>query len=335
MMESREQIRRIIKEIEIEEKGRRKVCQEIRKRIREKNFEEKWSLADKCIIKKMKPAELSNKSIAGVDGGIILRRIGEIDLAIVRVSCVVFRYGSSGKLESVIYYPSRNPSTRFHWWKSSSTREAQVRASLRRQLEELSVARDFLDVAGEDVDYLLMDGSLLPQEDGRSTEEYRELMNVLSETISLSKKRGVELVGVVEDSKSRSFTKMLSEMFPEFKDVLSSSFDVFLLNWLLKKGERTGSFYFREEMGVKGMYLKPVEDDLPLRVEFLGDPDQISSTIYSLSSVHKSYAYPSVLIEADKMAKLSEDEGKTIYYEVMRMGGERLIPRRERRPFQW
>jgi hypothetical protein len=117
---------------------------------------------------------------------------------------------------------------------------------------------------------------------------------------------------------------------------------------VLKKGERTTSFYYASPLGFfsnqfskefnlrefASFYIKLSEFDSPLRVDFLNDKkdaaDRISS-ILSCLTVSEEYSMPSVLIEADIRARLSEKNLEIFYRELAGKLGFLSSVRKERR----
>jgi hypothetical protein len=88
-----------------------------------------------------------------------------------------------------------------------------------------------------------------------------------------------------------------------------------------------------------------VDYDQPTRIEFLNpehaEPlktaDKISSVLYPLSSHHRRYGIPSVLIEADARAKIHDYDLEFIYSQLLDKIGQTsslLRLRRDRRPFR-
>jgi len=111
--------------------------------------------------------------------------------------------------------------------------------------------------------------------------------------------------------------------------VLSVTTDTLFLYYLLKKGERTEHFNYSKSAGelpvfkdlgdkwksaINVMYLRAVEYDRPLRLDFLANDkdrdaaNRIAALIWHISKQNRTYAYPSVLIEADARAKLKEQD---------------------------
>jgi hypothetical protein len=77
-----------------------------------------------------------------------------------------------------------------------------------------------------------------------------------------------------------------------------------------------------------------------LRVEFICKDglkecaDKISSVVYAISSLHKEYSYPSVLIDADMRAGLKPDEISIVYDRLIDRLGTKIRMRRNSRPFK-
>ena len=136
---------------------------------------------------------------------------------------------------------------------------------------------------------------------------------------------------------------------------LEHSSDTLFLDYMLKQKERTFSFRYSaspaknqvlKDLGdwaskILSFYIKPVEGDRPLRVEFLSNSgasyDEVASIVCGLCSLNKNYAYPAVLIEADLRAAISPQEAEhEISFLRSRLGKDNpLMPlRRNSRPFR-
>ncbi len=170
------------------------------------------------------------------------------------------------------------------------------------------------------------------------------------------------LAGVVEDSRGTKFCGIVNEKIlskvshasvPELKGILEKTRDTNLLYWILQEGERTDVFPYSDrakehpvmkdfqEFGDKifSFYMKTAKFDRPIRIDFLGEKEQaekFASVIFSISSHHSGYGLPSVLIEADQVAKLAEDDIDNIYEQILTQTGS--LPsifklRRDMRPF--
>jgi hypothetical protein len=158
---------------------------------------------------------------------------------------------------------------------------------------------------------------------------------------------------VIKDSRSKRFIEIVSKRFQGEPGFLHTS-DTNFLHFLLEAGERTCAFPYSsspakhqvlKDLGkwaekILSFYLKPVEGDRPLRVEFLSGQkpfSEIAQLIYSISCLNKSYAYPAVLIEADLRAALGSEELERAYASLFAKIGRTsaiLRLRRNSRPFR-
>ncbi len=213
-----------------------------------------------------------------------------------------------------------------------------------------------------------------PPKSSRIYEDYRKLMGECRDLFRKSRESGTCLIGVIEDSRGDSFCRMLrddianrleqvTDQAPEsdLKDVLEKTRDTGLLFWMLKKGEKSITFpYSRDpekhpvlrDLGDEGrdilsFYLKTAEHDRPVRVDFLKgaggsgtdeacSEERVASVLLSISGQHPGYGLPAPLIEADNVAKLSEDEINNFYSRVLSFTGTSpgmMRLRRDQRPF--
>ncbi|HDI02908.1 MAG TPA: DNA double-strand break repair nuclease NurA, partial [Candidatus Aenigmarchaeota archaeon] len=314
-----------------------KNLEEERKRLAEflreiKEFElEKDSRAveDKLSVKVGK-VELDNLRFVGVDGGLAKRSYHSLDLILVRAVGVIFDY-RKGKLDSVSYFPSVSPTPKLRIVHDASENDFQYIASFERINAEINVLKACLE---KNPSILLADGSIAPHpsdQPKKGTAVYEEYKKLLDNYKSLYRSSaGALLAGVVEDSRSSTFSEYISDKIlsqikskrvEELKRILRKTRDTNLLYHVLNKGER--SFVMRmnpnADLGDYGknlylFYLKTTEFDRPVRVEFYasGDPirvaDRIAALLFSVSSENQEYGLPPVIIEADGRAKISEGE---------------------------
>ena len=139
------------------------------------------------------------------------------------------------------------------------------------------------------------------------------------------------------------------------KLILSKTKDSNLLTYTLNQGERSLVFPYSsnsqqhpilrefedEKNQVFVFYLKTAEFDRPIRIDFLADKgivdiaNRISAVLLALAG-HSSYGMPSILIEADQRAKLSEQDLEMFYYDILNRAGNiasLFEQRRNQRPF--
>ncbi|MBI5047143.1 DNA double-strand break repair nuclease NurA, partial [Candidatus Micrarchaeota archaeon] len=157
---------------------------------------------------------------------------------------------------------------------------------------------------------------------------------------SKTKEKNCILCGVIKDSRSRRISKQFSV----------NCSDTVLCSYLLEAEEMTIEMDYENSgdsnnlhkqkntlsKDVKFFYIKPSNDDLPLRIEYLASEEQmvdrLAFTVYSLCSISPSFAYPAVLIEADMRAALDQKEILAIQNSLFSIDRKPL--RRNSRPFR-
>ena len=324
-------------------------------------------ILDEKIINKVSDSTFKSFNILGVDGGIIKHSYHGLDLMLMRSVGVNFEY-SDGKLKNVKYYPTSNPVPNPKIIIDSfSDIELNSCYNFERQIMEVQSAIESMKKFKPNITFL--DGSIIPHYIPRPDnpilkEYYNNLIDTYKSLFELSAKEGIILAGVIEDSRGVKFCDILmrlvlsqvdSELSKELKLVLEKTKDSNLLYYALKRGERTCVFNYSKNPSVHpilkefeemnrsfySFYIKTVDFDRPLRVDFLGlgnDLDLVEklSCILMQTSGHSSYGLPSVLIEADQRAKLSEKDLDMFYSDLInRIGNVSTLfkMRREMRPF--
>lgn len=324
-------------------------------------------ISDVQIINKC-PAELKDKvSVVGVDGGIVKHSFHGLDLMLLRATGVNFVY-ENGNLDGVFYYPSSNPFPKPKIVvETLSDIEFNLCSNIERQIIEVNTTIKSMEKMKPDI--VLMDGSVIPQyvfnPDNQEVKgKYKKLIGAYSELYKKAKKTKTVLAGVVEDSRSSKFSEMLNkkllnemrtELSKEMASILEKTKDSNLLFYTLEKGERTCVFNYccsgntqpiiKEFKGMEkdffSFYIKTVDFDRPLRIDFLGNGnelkivDEIAPVLLNTSG-HSGYGLPAVLIEADQRAKLSEKDLDMFYFDLINKVGNissLFKMRREMRPF--
>lgn len=298
-----------------------------------------------------------NCVFAAVDGGLGDRQFHGVDLVIGRAVAAKFQY-SDGKLIAYSYHPSKRPRSDVAARTGLDAHELTWFKSLFRLRLELSSA--IAAIEKWQPAYLLLDGSVAPlvsdkpSEDSELNGMYLEVVELYRKLYSCAAANKCSLVGITKDSRGRRFVEMLSKHIGEEKSHIAHASDTAFLDVLLQGGERTFAFgYSRhpssnpvlKDLGewagkIVTFYLKPIEGDRPLRVEFLSTGatfSEIASAISGISSSHPHYAYPPILIDVDLCAALEANEVERVVRDLnARLGGKRpLLPlRRDSRPFR-
>ncbi len=252
-------------------------------------------------------------SVCAVDGGLISFTMHGMDILLIRSAGVNFIYENSS-LKNHSYYPEKHPEPMIEFRNALDEYDIGVYKSLTRLKSELTCAIEVIEKYKPDL--MLIDGSLLPlPTDKPNTESelkelYEEVLSLYNKLFDLCSSINCQLCGIIKDSRSKRLSKTFG---------INCS-DSILCNYLLSKGERTNFFVYgkneiKNSEKIKFFYIKPSEEDIPLRVEFLDQNNSeqiIPSLIYSLSAISSSFAYPAILIEADLCAALDEKEAEKI-----------------------
>lgn len=322
------------------------------------DFEKDSRIMEDRLSVPVKKKELKKARFAGVDGGLAKRPYHSLDLILTRAVGAVFDY-QDGRLSSVSYCPSPNVTPRLKMIHDASESDFQYIACFERLKTEIETLKKCMDM---NPTLLLADGSLVPHpsdQPKKSSRIYSEYQEVIDSYKSLYRKAGGSLLaGVVEDSRSSSFSEYISKkILGQIKSkkvndlikILSHTRDTNLLFHVLNTGERSFVMRmgYRKELGDYGrniylFYLKTTEYDRPVRIEFYtpGDPvkmaDEIAGLIFTVSSQNQEYGLPPVLIEADTRAKIKDGELDIIHSHIVDKVGD--LPslyrlRRDRRPF--
>lgn len=317
----------------------------------------------------IKPAELNNIKICGVDGGFLKKEYHGMGLILRRAVAAAFTY-ENNKLAKHEYFPSSRPMPEpIITGPEFPASEFNILANLKRV--ELELDTTIAAARQLHPEVLVADGSIvlyptsMPDKKSKVYSVYTEIIEKYKELYEFCSKKNILLVGAVEDSQGKRYlselkgrlaemSKVLPEEFrrelPALAKVLDNTTDTLFLYYFLKAGQRTESFDYsslRAELPIlrdlgkwagslKSMYIKAVEYDRPLRLDFIGDADRIASIIFEISRQNRSYSYPSVLIEADARAKLQEHEidiFKSAINEKIGRNPSLFELRRELRPF--
>jgi hypothetical protein len=317
------------------------------------------------IIVKSEKHPLDEIRIAGVDGGLGKDSFHGVDLILLKAIGVLFEF-KDGKLKGVDYYPESLPSPIPNVILDPfSELELEFSSNMQRQMLEVETAIETIKKFKPDL--ILLDGSIIPhyvQKPESSSllfQIYQQMIESYKELFRNVRENKTILAGVIEDSRGARLCEILNQklvMVPEIKEakvLLEKTKDTNLLAYALNYGERTFAFSYSSkpdehpilrEFGeiskqFYSFYLKAAEFDRPIRVDFLANSntketaDKISSILLATCN-SQTYAFPSVLIEADLRARLTEREMEEFSLELKnRLGNVAglLELRRRGRPF--
>jgi hypothetical protein len=322
---------------------------------------------DEKIINIVPNRAFKSMNVLSVDGGIVKHSYHGLDLMLMRSVGVNFEY-SDGKLVNVSYYPDPNPLPDPRIILDSfSDIELNSCYNFERQIMEINSVIAATEKFKPDI--VLLDGSIIPHyvpkpDNPILVEYYQNVIKTYSSLFETANRMNIILAGVIEDSRGVKFCDILSrlvlsqvesEIANELKLILEKTKDSNLLYYALEKGERTCVFNYSKNPEVhpilkefekmdnsfQSFYIKTVDFDRPLRVDFLNSGNA-TDVVEKLSCMlmqtcgHSGYGFPSVLIEADQRARLTEKDLDMFYSDLLNKVGNistLFKMRRETRPF--
>lgn len=287
-------------------------------------------------FKQVAENDLEKIAVAGIDGGIIKKNMHGMDLLLLRTAGVVFFF-ENGKLKEAKYFPQPIPEpVPQASFDPFSDIEFQLHANMKRQIAEVNTAIEVAEKFSPDI--LLVHGSIVPhytsKAEGLLLQTYEEMIAAYKKLFS----QKVLLAGVVEDSRGKRFCDVISEkvkLNSEQQILLQKTRDTNILTYLLKLGERTFAFPYAEKNHfilkefpefaerISTFYMRTAEYDRPIRIDFLGSEDEaekISSIVLPLVK-NSEYGIPSVLVEADQRAKLSDKDFDIFFSDLINKVG--------------
>ncbi len=338
--------------------------------------EEKSGPVESQLVYPVEKESLKDLKIAGVDGGVLSKPLHGLDLILVRAVVSIFQYENGELEDVGYHPSEVPAPELVNVHEPLDSKELDMFTGLKRQFTELQKAKEVLENYDLDVlmlDGSIVPQYIHNSSKEKTRKLYKELIETYSQVYRKATRKNVQLIGAVEDSRSTRlasifkreiFPKILEhanlsqeklEKFNQNKEVLVHSRDTAFLDYLLDAGERSFTFKYSKAPStllkdlqpwskrIRAFYMKPVKYDRPTRVEFLTNPknpkkriEKTASLVNSLSASHEACALPSVLIEADARAALSQEEITILRDSI----ADQLEPstmmdlRRERRPFK-
>ncbi|NVM31119.1 MAG: DNA double-strand break repair nuclease NurA [Candidatus Helarchaeota archaeon] len=336
-------------------------------------------IIEREFIHEVRPADLHGMQIVGIDGSIISKSLHGVDLMLTRAVAVLFKMQKEKPV--VQYFPNVAPNPKLVFnLDIFSGLEIDILNSLARIEEEIQLA---IEMAPRNPDVILLDGSIIPlildkpPSSSALNQKYVDIIGKYEELFEKCLEHDVLLAGVIKDTRSTRFMHILGKVLPvliskipelqgvreiDYRPIIHQTLDATFLFRFLEPGERSFTFKYSESASkhailkdftkrdwsemIFSFYLKPVQFDLPTKVEFLAPLNpikyakRIASVILPISNQHAEYGVPSVLIEADARARLFENDLDYVYdslsHAVSTSGFSTLLMklRRDKRPFR-
>ena len=267
-----------------------KGCEERRKKLASKLAELAKSFESKEVVEKslVLPVEKAtlNETIAGIDSGFVSTSLLSIEIVLVRAIAAIFEYKNS-RLERARYWPETISFPEpIITARALQKEDISTNKSLQRLLKEIGLATDVIERFKPD--FCFLDGSIVPQHADKPRNNscikplYKDVIRAFEKLYRTAEKNACALVACVEDSRGTRMQEIL-EIGSAEKDI---GYDVILLNYLLKEGQRSFAFPYAKSARehpvlndfskdyankLYAFYLRASNYDMPLRVEFLSN----------------------------------------------------------------
>jgi len=267
-------------------------------------------------------------TVIGVDSGFFESSLTGLDFCYIKTAGSFFVYDKKlCRYEKLL----QNPNYEFKTSENSLQKEELPKyVSISRLRQELALL--FCGLQNKNPEYALIDGNVLPQAVDRPQnnsvlyKDYEDLLQDFVKIYDYCNSNNISLLGCVEDSRANSFLKLAQNDFAS-KSLLNNINDVIFLNYILEKDSCISFFpIFATESNLiyndlqqygkfnfYASYIK-VNEDYPLRLELLQNNyssqklRDIKGFIAHISNYAKDYCFPSVLLDADEQAKLTQNE---------------------------
>jgi len=313
-------------------------------------------LEDSAVIG-CEPNTSFSGTITAVDGGIVSEDYQSCQLVLYRAVCAAFGY-ENGKVCRKACHPSGLDGFESVLLDSFDESDSMQRDSIIRLRSEIARARESIKLFSPSMVFL--DGSIFPNPQDRPPKEsaaaadFEALLADYKQLFLECAKQNIALVGVVKDSKSRTFLDALrksdgfSLFYSSHSKFLFRTNDSAFLSMGLCENQRSGLAKIdRPDLGngfcsttPAATYLKAAAYDRPLRLEFSDctKAQDACNIICALCKGNSRYAYPSILIEADLRAAMNPAELEVAYARLCAKLGPDAVSlrrlRRNERPFR-
>jgi len=293
--------------------------------LKENNLTLKDNIENEVLVKI--PESECNLTAAAIDSGFELIEIANSQLLIYKVAGFIAKY-KNGRITEYAYEP-RIAKLENEYEEDLEEDENQKFASLVRLNAEISNAINIAKKLKPDI--ILLDGSILPLPADRPErgtklfDRYQNLIKKYIELFDVCTKNKIMLLGVVKETKSKKFLKLLKQNVQNIYNLedFPNTDDFLFMTFFLEEKTRSVIFPYSEnknEQIIKDIqdygskifvfYIRTTKHMKPLRIEFLLNEDykKIDQVFLSLCPKASNYSYPSVLVETDQRSRLTKEQ---------------------------
>ena len=274
-------------------------------------------IPDTKLVHAVSPNSFEDFTIAAVDGSFVRQCYTNFEFSLFRAISVLYTFHGQGV--EIEYFPEINGMQNYQLSRilnNTTDHIASSQVSIDRAFMEVSLVNDMITKHKKEINMIILDGSILTEplnllsNAGENTDLMKKYSNLVKEykkLYNICDIRKIDLVGVVKDTRSSTFRKLLSRRIPQvlskmggspltkidYRKLLQYFSDLDLFHRLLKVGDRSCVFsinssgnswmprqleILNSELNLKNnflhdymfyaCYLKPVKYDFPIRIEF-------------------------------------------------------------------
>lgn len=297
---------------------------------------------DSKLISPVKLKKLKDFNVAAVDGSFVRKSYSNFEFSLFRAISVIYSFSNTGL--DIDYYPEDSGIQNYQLSRILNNTTDQIatsQVSIDRAFMEINLVNDLITKYKKNIKMIILDGSILtePLNLLSNSPQNKELMVKYSNLLKEYKKlynlcdiRKIDLIGVVKDTRSSTFRKLLSRRIPQilskmgestlinidYRKLLQYFSDLDLFHRLLEVGDRSCVFsisssgnswiprqlellnselnrknHFLNDYKFFACYMKPVAFDFPIRIEFHQNKNNINPK-HLLSKVQRicEHLYP-------------------------------------------
>ncbi len=260
---------------------------------------------------------LRKLNVAAVDGSFVRQGYTNFEFTLFRAISVIYSFSPDNI--SISYYPEEKGIQNYSLSRiltNTSEKNASHQVSIDRAFMEITLVNELITQNKKKIDMIILDGSILteplnllsnPSQDAEIMAKYANLVKEYKKLYNLCDLREIDLVGVVKDTRSSTFRKLISRRIPQiitkmgnssltqmdYRKLLLYFSDLDLFHRILNVGDRSCAFSinssgnswvprqleilnsglnnenrFLEDYHFYASYMKPVPYDYPIRIEF-------------------------------------------------------------------
>ncbi len=322
------------------------ILQQMKDFIETKFSIDKFFSADEILensfVSQVKPVKLSNFTVAAVDGSFVRKCYTNFEFSLFRAISVIYEFNDLDV--NIQYYPDQKGMQNYRLGRilnNISEQNASSQISIDRAFMEISLVNEMINQCNKKLDMIILDGSILTEplnllsntpENSELIKNFTKLVNEYKKLYNLCDLRNIDLIGIVKDTRSSTFRKLLTRRFPQilskmedknlmeidYRKLLQYFSDLDLFHRFMNVGERTCVFSisssgnswiprqlellntelnpskkFLSDYKFFASYMKPVPYDFPIRIEFHQNKNNLNpETIQQKIQRICSHLYP-------------------------------------------